>query len=132
MSEKIIVEPIVYDINITEEKNEIVIADSGLQGPPGETGPQGPQGSQGVQGETGPQGEKGDKGDPGDPENISFRFEQQSNSDTWTINHNLGYRPAVLTQDYFNTTIEGSLQHQSANTLIITFSEPISGYAYLS
>lgn len=126
MAEKVTVEPIVYDVTIVEEKNEIIIGEPGLQGPSGPQGPVGPTGPQGIQGIQGP------KGDPGDPNNVSFSFEQQVDSDTWTITHNLGYRPSVLVQDYAKNTLEGGIDHTDANTLVLTFSYPVSGYAYLS
>lgn len=126
MADNVTVEPKIFEVTVIQEKSEVSIASSGTQGPKGETGATGPTGP------TGPQGPQGIQGIPGDPENISFKFEQQANSNSWTINHNLGYRPAALIQNYYNTTIEGSLQHQSINTLIISFSEPVSGYAYLS
>ena len=123
MADEVILEPVVYDVTIVKEEPEVSIAAAAPQGA------KGPKGDTGSQGETGPQGPQGA---PGDPEKISFTFEQQANSDVWTINHNLGYRPAALIQNYSGTTIEGSLQHQNINTLIISFSAPISGYAYLS
>ena len=126
MADEIIVEPVVYEVTVVEEKNEVSLVSEGLQGPTGQqgiAGEQGPQGDQGIQGPQGP---------PGDPEKISFIHEQYINAQEWMINHNLGYRPAALCQDYFNNTLEGSLQHQSTNTLIIVFSVPVSGYAYLS
>lgn len=130
--DNIILEPIVYTVDVVEQVNEVVISSEGMtgpQGPIGNTGPQGPIGPAGPKGDT---GEPGPQGPSGEPENVSFVHEQQSFSNVWTINHNLGYRPAALVQDYSNNTIEGSLQHQDINTLTISFNESVSGYAYLS
>lgn len=116
--------------NISEvilTSNEITISSTGAQGPKGETG------QTGATGQTGPQGPQGVQGPPGQgATTLSYTFEQQVDSASWSINHNLGYRPAVTVQDYGKITIEGEINHINANTLIITFSAAISGYAYLS
>lgn len=66
------------------------------------------------------------------PVSISFSFEQQINTTTWDITHNLGYRPAVFVSDYGQNNVECDIEHVSTNELILTFSIPMSGYAYLS
>lgn len=127
----------------------------GPAGPTGATGPQGPAGSTGARGDvgpqgpagstgaTGPQGPKGYKGDPGDISGfnvslVSYTFEQQiakrgGDFDTgWHINHNLGFRPNVIVMDYGSNNIECDIKHTDQNSLVLTFSEAISGYAYLS
>jgi len=135
MSDNIIVEPIYYNIEVVKNDNEVYIASSGPQGPKGDTGPQGPQGEQGPQGPKGDKGDQGDQGIQGPQGNAAiqaFTFEQQSFSTSWNIAHNLGFRPNVTIQDYFQNTIEGDVQHIDVNNLTISFIEPISGYAYLS
>lgn len=109
---------------IVVEPNEIVVSSTGVQGPKGDVGSQGPLGPQGPQGPQGPPGVG--------VEVLSYTFEQQISSSSWTINHNLGYRPATTVQDYGKITIEGEVNHVSVNSLTITFSAPVSGYAYLS
>jgi hypothetical protein len=66
------------------------------------------------------------------PTIVSFSYEKQVNSTAWDIVHNLGYRPAVFVSDYGKNNVECDIEHVSANELILTFSIPISGYAYLS
>lgn len=51
---------------------------------------------------------------------------------TWTITHNLNYYPNVNTVDSAGTTIEGELSYNSSNELLVMFSIPVSGVAYLS
>lgn len=63
---------------------------------------------------------------------VSFIYEQQINATEWTINHNLGYRPAVFVSDYGQNNVECDIEHVSINELILMFSSEISGYAYLS
>lgn len=126
-----LVEPKVFEVSVVEEVTEISIASVGTQGPQGEQGIQGIQGIQGPQGIQGIKGDKGDKGDQG-TSGGGITFEQQVSSSVWTITHNLGYIPAITVQNYYNTELEGSVQHLNVNSLTITFSEPVSGYAYLS
>ena len=99
------------DVNLAT--NVVNISTTGPQGPKGDTGSTGANGTNGINAG-------------------NFTFEQQSNSASWSVTHNLGYRPAVVVQDYGKITIEGELNYIDANRLNITFSEPISGYAYLS
>ena len=62
----------------------------------------------------------------------SFTYEQQSNSTTWNVTHNLGYNPSVDIIDYGNNNIEGDISYTNTNSLTITLSTPASGYAYLT
>jgi hypothetical protein len=62
----------------------------------------------------------------------SYTFEQQTGSTVWNVNHNLGYRPSVTVEDYGKIILEGDLSHTDANNLVLTFSEAVSGYVYLS
>lgn len=97
-------------IQIRQSVNTITVASSGPQGPKGDAGTNGTNGVDGGH----------------------YTFEQQVPSASWTITHNLGYRPAVTVQDYGKIVLEGELDHINANSLTIRFSEAISGYAYLS
>lgn len=62
---------------------------------------------------------------------VGFNFEQISPASTWTINHNLNNRhPLVQIYDSSHLTfIPQSISGSSANTVIVTFSSAISGYA---
>jgi hypothetical protein len=80
------------------------------------TGPQGPQGP------TGPQGLSGG----------SFTFTQASPTSTWTITHNLDYKPNISVVDSTGSQVEGETVWTSNNSLTITFSGAFSGVAYLS
>lgn len=120
-------------VSVEVSSNEVQVASSGVQGPKGDqgdTGPQGPVGPRGETGETGLTGPQGPKGDRGD--GASYTFEQQSDSAVWNIHHNMGYRPAVQVQRYDKINLEGEVDHVDANNLTLTFSDPVSGYAYLS
>ena len=82
----------------------------------------------------GPIGPEGPTGPAGDAEALAYSHPQDSPSDTWTITHNLGYRPAgILVYDSAGTQWEpGNVEHVSTLQLIITWSAPFSGIAYLS
>jgi hypothetical protein len=79
-------------------------------------GPQGPVGP------TGPQGASGG----------FFTFTQNTPATTWSITHNLGYKPAVTSTDINGNIIVGDITYTSTNALTITFSGVIGGYAYMS
>ena len=53
-------------------------------------------------------------------------------SDVWTIVHNMHKFPSVETVDESREEIMGEVTHQDDTTLIITFNEPVSGYAYIN
>lgn len=82
-------------------------------------GPQGPSGLSGVQ-----EGEVVSL--------VSYRHIQSTASNTWTVTHNLNFYPNVTIYDSAGSMVEGSIDHQNATSLTITFSGPISGKAYLS
>lgn len=81
-------------------------------------------------------GARGQRGETGHVENliplISQTYEKQSQSITWVIVHNLGFRPNVIVMDYGQNNIECDIEHVNENQLTLSFSEGVSGYAYLS
>ena len=62
----------------------------------------------------------------------SFTYEKQSAGNLWNITHNLGFRPSINVMDYGSINVECDIEHIDENRVRLTFSEPISGYAYLS
>lgn len=82
-------------------------------------GPQGPAGLSGVQ-----------ESDVADL--VSFRHNQGAVSNLWVINHNLNFYPNVTIYDSAGSMVEGTVDHVNAVSLTISFSDPISGKAYLS
>lgn len=88
----------------------------------------------GAVGPTGPAGPAGPAGPEGPPRSVggSYTHTQGVATTTWTITHNLGYKPAVTTFDSLNQEVEGDLVHISTNQCSVTFSYPISGSASLS
>lgn len=93
-------------------------------------------GAQGTQGVRGPQGTQGVQGPAGVVETIvpfvSFEYTQGSASNSWTINHNLGFKPNVTVVDSAGNIMEGEITYTNSNSLTVSFSAGFSGKAYLS
>ena len=62
----------------------------------------------------------------------SFDFTQGVPSATWTINHDLDKFPSVTVVNESKEVMIGNIQYVNNNTVIITFSAPFSGDAYLN
>jgi hypothetical protein len=124
----VIVEPKVYNVEVVQQANVVEIASTGVQGPKGDVGSQGLQGAKGDTGLQGPQGIPGSA----NISSYSYTHEQQVPSKTWTVTHNLGYRPSLTVQDYSKNTIEGDISHTNVNVVVLTFTDDLSGYLYLS
>jgi len=72
-------------------------------------------------------------GAKGDVDDISYTHTQDTESDTWIVEHNLGYKPAVsvlITGD--DDISEAVEEHESVNRLLIKFSMPQTGKAFLT
>jgi hypothetical protein len=61
-----------------------------------------------------------------------FDFTQASPLLVWTINHNLGYRPAVDLASVGGLVIFGQIQHVSTNQAVVTFNTAQAGTARLA
>jgi len=62
----------------------------------------------------------------------SYQYHIVTPAATWTIYHNLGFAPNVLTTDASGNEISGVVSHINMSTVQIDFSQPVAGYAYLS
>lgn len=81
----------------------------------------------------GPAGPKGDQGDPGTGGDLSYEHDQGVASAVWTITHNLGKVPSVTVIDSAGDEIEGHVNYPDPLTqVVLTFSAPFSGKAYLN
>ena len=87
-------------IEVTQKETQIV-----------QVGKQGPPGVNGVSGVTG------------------YQHTQTTLSTAWVINHNLHRKPSI-TVIYNDTTIEGTVIHNSDNVAVVTFAQAIDGLAY--
>lgn len=70
-------------------------------------------------------GAKGERGG-------SYTHTQTSLASSWTVNHNLGYRPAVQTLTAGGQEFWGEVLHVSVNQAVLYFDSPNSGLAICS
>lgn len=62
----------------------------------------------------------------------TYIFNQSSAASTWTINHNLAKYPSVTVVDSSGNMVVGFQTYNSNNQIVLTFSAPFSGSAYLN
>lgn len=77
----------------------------------------------------GPQGPVGPQGPAG---GVAYVHTQATPSTTWTINHNLGYRPAVELLDTGSQEIDAEIAHPSVNQTVVTLNPATAGLARLT
>lgn len=132
----------------TTTTQTVTVSTVGPQGPPGATGGSGPAGpaativvgtvTTGAPGSAATVTNIGTssaaildfsipKGDP----NTSYTYTQSTPSTTWTINHNLGYRPSVEILDSGSQEIDGEVSHPTVNQTVVTLNPATSGLARL-
>ena len=70
----------------------------------------------------------GPQGPPGE----SYVHTQSTPSTTWTINHNLGFRPTVELLDTGSQEIDGEVAHPSVNQTVVTLNPATAGLARLT
>ena len=63
---------------------------------------------------------------------FSHIHNQTVSSSTWSITHNLNKFPSVSVVDSSNEEVIGEVQHTNSNSLIVKFSAPSSGKAFLN
>jgi len=61
-----------------------------------------------------------------------FIFTQAQAASTWTINHTLGGKPSVTVVDSANTVVFGEVQYVGNSQVVVVFSAPFSGFAFLT
>lgn len=128
-------------VQVTE--NKVVVSTVGLQGPRGKgilNGQGAPSNSLGIDGEFyidtnvnkiyGPK----ENGIWPTPVNLggTHTHNQDVSSNSWTINHNLDYYPSVSIVDSAGTSVFGDVQYIDTNTVIVNFTDPFAGKAFLS
>lgn len=73
-------------------------------------------------------GTKGDKGDSGG----TYTHTQEGAAAMWTVNHNLGYRPAIRALSAGGMEVWGEALHANVNQTILYFDAPFMGSAICS
>ncbi len=61
----------------------------------------------------------------------TYEHEQTVASDEWIIDHNTGHYPSVTLVDSSNVVMDGTVQYVSLNRVKVTFTQPVTGFAYL-
>lgn len=100
-----------------------------VDGPAGPPGADGPPGEPGPAGEPGPQGPTGIQGASGDNHYV---HDQPTASATWMVTHNLGKNPAVTVVDTSARQVVGEVEYVNTSSLIIRYTAPFSGQAFLN
>lgn len=62
----------------------------------------------------------------------AYVHNQPSAAATWTIAHNLGFKPAVELLNSGSQEIEADVVHQSINVCLVYFTTPTAGFARLN
>jgi hypothetical protein len=75
---------------------------------------------------------QGPPGPPGISGGANFSHTQAVASDTWTVNHSLGFRPAVSILSVGGKEMWAEVIHTSVNQFIAYFDAPTSGIAICS
>ena len=73
----------------------------------------------------------GPAGPPGNGE-VQYTHTQAVASATWTVNHNLGYRPAVTPLSMGGVAMWAEVLHISSNQALVNFDSPTAGQAICS
>lgn len=74
-----------------------------------------------IQGPPGPQGPSGSS--------AGYVHTQTISSSIWTVNHNLGFKPAISVHSMGGVEVLASVVHTSNNQVIISFENDFTGYA---
>ena len=75
----------------------------------------------------------GGTGGPGAPQKLGHEHAQATAATTWTVDHNLGFKPGGITVvDPDGLQHFPRLNHVSGNQVVLTFDSAVSGTAYLS
>lgn len=62
----------------------------------------------------------------------TFTFQQGVAAQQWDITHDLGKYPSVTVVDSSGNEVVGDVQYMSVSRVVVTFSAPFSGTAYLN
>jgi len=62
----------------------------------------------------------------------SYTFEQSSSTAVWTIDHNLDRFPHVTVVNPSGNVVYGDIVYSNSNQIVITFTAPFAGKAYLN
>jgi len=66
------------------------------------------------------------------PDPPAFVFTQSTPEAAWTIEHGLNSFPSVTLTDADGNVIVAQVRYVDPNTVVVTFSQPVAGSAYLN
>ena len=72
---------------------------------------------------------EGIQGPEGSGSSARYTHTQSAASDSWTVNHNLGFRPQVEVLSPGGVRVEAGVQHMSDNQTVISFNTAQTGQA---
>jgi len=114
-----------FDLDFKTVQFDLDFKDRGPKGAPGEGVPQG--------------GDAGDVLIKGSDDDYDFEWkerqythEQAVPSDTWEIEHGMGFKPFVLIMNSAGERVYGWEEHPTINKVILKWDAAFSGTAYLS
>lgn len=134
-------------VTVVEEATNVYVSLIGAQGAPGSTfisGTGSPSPELGAVGDIyidtsanaywGPKTESGWGSEPFYTVGLTNRYvyTQEAASSEWVIDHNLGGRPSITVVDSAATTVIGEVSYVSNSRVIVRFTSPFSGFAYLT
>lgn len=134
-------------VTVLEESTNVYVSLVGVQGSRGSTfisGVGSPSASLGLVGDIyidtevnaywGPKTESGWGSEPFYTIGLTNRYvhTQEAASSEWVIDHGLGGRPSVTVVDSAATTVIGEVSYVSNSRVIVRFTSPFSGFAYLT
>lgn len=76
--------------------------------------------------------QQGPPGPPGTSAAASHEHQQTTPAAAWTVNHNLGFKPAVTLLSVGGREMLGEVIHTSTNQFIAYFDAPLAGIAICS
>ena len=104
-------------VNVTQTSNTVVVTENGSS-----TVVTVPQTSTVTAITQGPQG----------PAGAGYVHTQSTASATWTITHNLGFKPSVELLNAGSQEVDGDVVHTSYDVTIVYFTAAIAGFARLT
>lgn len=107
-------------VNVSSVTNTVTVTENG-----GSTVVTVPQTSTVTAVTQGPQGPQG-------PAGVAYIHTQSSPSATWTITHNLGFKPSVELLNTGSQEIDGDVVHTSYDVTMVYFTAAIAGFARLT
>lgn len=140
-------DPFRNTVTVDQETTEVTIGLSGTQGPRGYgfiSGSGNPSSGIGRVGDfyidldtNAFWGPKTSSGWPASPfyipgQTLRHVHAQATASSEWIINHSLGGYPSVMVVDSASTVVIGEVSYVSTSQVVVEFTSPFSGYAYLT